>query len=264
MRETLPTHVVHRVNRALVFLGAALIASGLRFFVDPSALAKTAIGHALPGIWDDAWSACYVLGGVLIVAGVALRRPRLELPGVTITITAILVNGGAIVVVAGTAGFAQLPLYALALWVLEGRLRDLLDLRYDRRGDAPDPRPPDMRVERRLNFVAIPAVVIAVLDPTTLLVALLGGGLVTAISQAFLYKPTRRSLDADYASKLTQAGEAILDRQRTELAEAYERIEQLEAREGELEARCDALERTNTELLEHLRVVDPTWTPGTA
>jgi hypothetical protein len=234
----------------MFFLGVACAISGARFFLAPTALERTSVGRALPGLWDEAWSACFLIGGILIMAGVGLRRPRLELPGITLAMAATISNGIAIVITNGAPALSQLPLYVLALWVFDGRARDLRDLPRERRRGNGDPRAIDERVERRVLAVTLPAVALIVAaqdqpaEPNVLvliIVAVLGGGMVTAVVQALMYRPQKRSLEATLSRTAVEAADIALrqalaraDELEDELEEARSRISELEAAVAEL------------------------------
>jgi hypothetical protein len=240
----------------MFFVGAACAVVAVRFFFVPGELERTSVGRALPGMWDEAWSALYLVGGALIMLGVGLRRPRLELPGITLTTSATIANGAAILLTNGSRAYAQIPLYVLALWVFDGRARDLKDLPRDRRHRG-DPRAAATRVERRLMISAAPALIFAAGQPgdsqsttTTILVAVIGGGLVTALSQLLMYRPQRRSLEGGLSKMAVEAAAESIKSIReentdlkAELASAELRIDALEAERGQLRERVGALER---------------------
>jgi hypothetical protein len=255
---------VRRQGRAIAFLGAALAIAGVRFFTDPTSLERTAVGVALHGYYDEAWSAFYIVGGVLIVYGSMRPSPRAELPGIILAIWGLGVNGVAIILVRGIdTATGQLPLYLIAVWVLLGRRHDLRALA-ERRHDAPDPRPPDQRVERRRGddphdvFALVPiAGVVGGSDVTTVLVALMSGGVVSALAQWRLYRPQERDLIARAADAASSAAERMLKQSQAQLDSAHARIDELEAdlqaarddlrrsaaRERDLTSTCERLER---------------------
>lgn len=246
-----------RVNRAMFFVGALFFLSGVRFFLSPGALARSSVGRALDGPWDDLWSVAFVVAGVLIMIGVGGRQPRAELPGITLASTAVLIQGAALLVLNGTAVIPLLPLYGLALWVFDGRRRDLLELPRERRRGRPDKRPLVGRLERRL-LVAPVALLIAVAAPAPpsgpdawvmLMVAVLGGGIVTAVGQVFLIRPQRRTLEGGLSKMAVETARGMLEEARTELAEtrqelerAEHRIEVLEGEKRDLVKRVGVLE----------------------
>lgn len=239
----------------MVFIAAIFAFVGLRFFLQPDQLARTSVGRALPGIWDEAWSVCYIVGGLLLLAGVASRpwlsiglRARLQMPALTLLTTGTAVNGGAIVVTLGIdRAMSQLPLYALALWVFDGAIRDLRDLPRERRRARPDQR--GDRIERRMTIAAIPVFYFASADTgTSLLIALLGGGIVTALVQAFLYKPQRRDLEGRLSLTAVEAADIALRQAREEAGALRLEVAELRGMLRAQSGRCDALERV---LIEH-------------
>lgn len=244
-----------RVNRAMFFLGTACLLVGARFFLQPAELERTSVGRTLPGLWDETWSLLYVLGGIAIMIGVAGRRPRLELPGITLAATATIANGVAIFMTNGARAWSQIPLYVLALWVFDGRQRDLRDLPRERRDR--DSGPPDGRSERRLRSAVAPVLLLLAAGEasdsstvTTLLVALLGGGLFTALGQLLLYRPQKRALEGGLQKMAVESARDMLGEARAENAElrlALERtearIDQLEDERSRLRDRISALER---------------------
>lgn len=238
-----PRATANRVNRAMFFLGAALFMVGLRFFATPEELARTSIGRTLPGGWDEAWSLMYLVGGLLIMAGIATRHPRVEMPGLTLAFTATMANGAAIIAVLGLPrSLSQLPLYVIALWVIDGRIRDLRDLPRDRRRGNGDDRL--HRVERRVTLTIAPVIVLGVADPMTgVIVALLGGGIVTALVQAFLYRPQRRDLEARLSKTAVEAADIALRQARNEAADLRREVDELRGQLRETRHRCDVLER---------------------
>lgn len=247
-----------RVNRAMFFVGAACASVAARFFLLPDELDRTSIGRALPGYWDETWSALYLIGGLLIMIGVGARRPRLELPGITLAGTATITNGVAIFVTNGSRAWSQVPLYVLAIWVFDGRRRDLQDLPRERRHRRQDPRPPPARVERRLVVSAsLPIVMAAAQTPppegpstiVTLLVALLGGGVITAIAQFLLVRPQKRSLEGGLQKMAVESARDMLKEAREENAELKRELR-------EVEARCDTLEGEKRELQERLDTLE--------
>lgn len=258
---------LRRQNRALTFLGLAFVVAGTQFFLDPAALERSAVGSALAGLWDEAWSLLYIVGGAFIVYGTQRPSPRLELPGHTLVACALLVNLGAIFVALGWAGIGRTPLYLVALWVLWGRVHDLRAVR-ERRQGLPDGRPPAHRLERRQPsaerlgaMVTLPLILSAV-DGGSLLIALMGGGIVTALVQLLLYRPQQRDMLSRTVDHATAAAERALAFQAGQVQAAQEALERaqqkigvLEAdldkhreREDELVARCEALEDRVAEL----------------
>jgi hypothetical protein len=249
-----PLRSAKRINRAMFFLGAALFFAGLKFFTDEDALERTSIGRALPGAWDDAWSVTYLLGGLLIMVGILLRGARgarVEMPGITLAAAGLLANGIAIVIVLGAnRGLGQLPLYVLAMWVLDGRIRDLRDLPRERRHGRRDDRL--VTVERRANISIVPLLALAGSGSVgvSLLVAVIGGGFVTALVQVALYRPQTRDIESRLSKQAVEAAASALGQARSEteavteeLERAKERIASLEASETRLLARCRDLEQ---------------------
>lgn len=252
--ESMPAAIVRRQNRAITFLGLAALVSGLRFWLDPASLDASSVGRALPGPFDEVWSSLYVVGGVLLIIGAQRPAPRVELPGVTLLLTALVVNFGGIVAERGIGSLAQVPVYAAALWVLLGRRADLVALG-DRRVGLPDPRPPAARTERRRprkerswsDRVPPAAMIVPPLAASstaeTILVALIGGGLVSALVQALMYRPQSKDLLSRATDAATAAADRMLARQRQELTAAYGRIDALEEELAEARAEADAARR---------------------
>lgn len=92
----------YRLRESIVavmgFFGAL---GGLSFFVDPSSVDQSAIGHNLTGPWDELWSAAWLIGGLLVMAGV-LRPARLvELFGWCIFVPAVIPYAVAVIALAG-------------------------------------------------------------------------------------------------------------------------------------------------------------------
>lgn len=123
-----------RVHPAMAHSFELLIAllslqAGIVYFASPEARERSAVGRLLFP-WDATWNALYVLGGALIVAGLVLKRTRLELAGLWLFAAAVGIAIVAIVVVAGAVGAAALAVYVAALvacllriWTLEGSRR---------------------------------------------------------------------------------------------------------------------------------------------
>lgn len=92
--------VAHAFEAAL---GIAAAVAGVVYFIDPASLHQTSIGHNLQGL-AFAWSALYFLGGLLMVGGLFVGSLRMELAGLCLFIPAMLTQGVAIMLFAGTRG----------------------------------------------------------------------------------------------------------------------------------------------------------------
>jgi hypothetical protein len=261
-----------RVNRAMFFIGAVCVLVGARFLFLPDELNRTSIGRALPGYWDEAWSWLYLAGGLLTMLGVGARRPRLELPGITLTATATIANGAALILIAGSRAWSQMPLYAIALWVFSGRSQDLRELPRERRSRFCQEK---QDTERRTLVMAAPIIGMLIGAQahsdasliTTAIVAILGGGIFTAFAQLLLYRPQRRKLEGELSRMSVETARDMLGEARKELAEtkqelaaAEARIDALEDERATLRNRIAALEQqssrdhdTITQLLERAR-----------
>lgn len=75
---------------------------------------------------------------------------------------------------------------------------------------------------------AITAWVIGAIDVTTIAAALLGGGMVTAVGQAFLLKPTKTDMITQAAQQAVAAANTMLQRALDENADLRRRVEDLE------------------------------------
>lgn len=98
-------------NVVWVWLGLVGIVSCVQFFVDPSAIKMTAIGHKLSNGLDVGWSVGYGVGGTFIALGIMLIRTRTEVVGHIFFAGAVLVNAIAVLDVAGPG---------LAFWTILG------------------------------------------------------------------------------------------------------------------------------------------------
>jgi hypothetical protein len=137
-----------RLSRSL---GLAAIPVALVALLQRDLVGASSAAIALAGPLDTLWLLGYLLGGILLLAGVQWRpypRPELEGLGVWLMIGAMLINGLAIVAVRGPigGGLTSLGLFAVAD-VLYARARDLDEARRrDRRWrhkrpiDVPDRR----------------------------------------------------------------------------------------------------------------------------
>lgn len=101
------------------------VQAGIVYFASPHDRVRSAVGQLLFP-WDALWNGLYVLGGLAIVAGLVLKRTRLELAGLWLFAAAVGVAIVAIVVVAGAAAASALAVYVAALaaclvriWTLE-------------------------------------------------------------------------------------------------------------------------------------------------
>jgi hypothetical protein len=121
---------------ALIAFSAIL--SGIRFFVDPSALADTVIGQALRPL-DQIWNAMYCIGGLLVCIGLPLNRNyfrvgrlrvsgyRLELGGLIFLSTGVLVAGVAAVWVNGFS--TGVSIYGAVVLASIGRIISIVSTR---------------------------------------------------------------------------------------------------------------------------------------
>lgn len=88
-------------NLVWVWIGAAVIFSGMQFFLAPESVVKTAIGHQLSSHIDDVWNACFIASGVLLIVGVLSRRSRVEMVGHWLFNAGIVPDALAVLIVAG-------------------------------------------------------------------------------------------------------------------------------------------------------------------
>ena len=95
------TYLLANVFELFVAVLAAL--ASLTFFLDPSQLADSAVGRALPP-FDYAWNVGYGLGALLVAAGLWKIDGYLEVAGLSLFTAAVLINGIAIIAVGGSVG----------------------------------------------------------------------------------------------------------------------------------------------------------------
>lgn len=245
----------------MFFLGAVVLFVGLRFFLDPAALERTTIGRALPGLYDEAWSVLYIAGGLLVCWGCERPSPRAERPGITLVLTGLAVNFAAIVGVLGpTRALTQLPLYAVALWVLWTRRGILIEnaqrAELEQQVRDVDERPPLLGL---VPFVPV----LAVVDLTAVLVALMGGGIIAAVSNALLFKPQRTNLIAqasnaatEAASSMLERADAVIDRLEKEGREHLQMIAELENEHRDLLATIERQGLTIAQQHDHLQTLE--------
>lgn len=249
-----------RQYRAIALLGLLAMVSGLAFFLDPGSLERSAVGRALHGPVDDLWSLFYAAGGAMVVAGVYFPRrwhgplPALEASGLWLLLTALTVNGVAIVAVRGWAAGATIPTLAFAAWVAYGRVQDLYQL-----GRTADPGPsgPKEPAGRALGVVAFVVPFAASgLDLNAVVVALLGGGGVAAFAQFFLLPRNREGIIASASEKAAASAAHLLATYEQDNERLRDRVAELERLNGahvlelqecggkitRLEARIDQLE----------------------
>jgi len=84
-RYYLPEHAFE-LALALLAVAAASI-----FFLDPTALQRSAIGQALHP-FDYVWNLLYLLAGISIVVGLVVPKPRIELAGLAFLATSVAIN----------------------------------------------------------------------------------------------------------------------------------------------------------------------------
>lgn len=180
----------------VALLGFLCLGAGVQFFADPSTLGTSSVGKALTGPLDEIWSALYIAGGGLLLWGCLRPSPRAELSGHTLVLTALVVNGVAILGVRGLGGFATLPAIAFASWVVCVRITDLRALdrgRPARRRRLPMP-PAVLSAAPVLFLVPMFAQGSTNTNLAPVIAALLGGGIITALVQAFLWRSNRDEL----------------------------------------------------------------------
>lgn len=91
-------------------IGIIVAFGGATFFMDPSSVSNSAIGHQLSGPVDDLWNLAWLIGGVLIAYG-CLRPDRIvELAGQLLFVIAVVMYTVAIFVEAGKPPGAFLAL----------------------------------------------------------------------------------------------------------------------------------------------------------
>lgn len=226
-----------RQSRAMLFIGAIFLFVGARFFLDPGELERTTIGKALPGFYDEAWSLLYVAGGALIAWGCERPSPRAERPGITLVLTGLVANFVAIAGVRGVGiALGQVPIYAIATWVLWSRRGDLIAAA--RRADAGTKD----AVETKL-LALVPLLPFAAIDTSSLVITIMGGGVIAAMTNAFLFRPQRNNLIAQASDAATQATTRALDT-------AEKTITRLEKLVADQSVHIEELEQRNSELLE--------------
>lgn len=127
-----------RRNRFEFLLAMLMIAAGLTFFLDPESLQQTAVGHTVTGWLDDAWSMCYLIGGILICAGLLTSRVGIEAAGLWLAITTVVVNAYGILTIFGGRSLSTIPSLVLTALVCADRLLELrraVDAHGDHRGN---------------------------------------------------------------------------------------------------------------------------------
>ena len=236
------------VRRALAATAAFAVAQGVAFFLQPGTASETALGRSLSGPVDDAWNGCYVAGGLLMLVGLAVRRPGLavntERIGLQLMLAAMLVNALAIIHIGGLGSRALLP-FVLFGAVLIGRLQDLRDTVREAETEVP--------TTEQLAVLAIPLMFAAGADFGTLAIAILSGGGAIALTTAYNARRTGRLIDAQAESTRVTAASTAAD---IANQAAVRVVERLEAEIDRLATENDRLRRRVTELEQHVDALE--------
>lgn len=110
------------VNAFEALIALLCLLAAAKFFVDPGNLDASAVGRALPP-WDFLWNAGFGLGGLAILAGLWAGRGDVEVAGLFLLSTAILLQGIAVLVIYGWAGLVSEALYAAVVLACAERAR---------------------------------------------------------------------------------------------------------------------------------------------
>jgi hypothetical protein len=88
-------------NSIWLWLGLACIAAFVSYYVDPSTVAKSAIGRSLSGPVDEIWNGGFLISGLLIIVGVWTTRAKIEIIGQLFLCASIATDSAAIAILAG-------------------------------------------------------------------------------------------------------------------------------------------------------------------
>jgi hypothetical protein len=91
-------------NSFAFWIGIAGILGGSVYLLVPEALSKSSIGTTARFHLDYLWAIMYFIGGLLTVYGIIKISPRNELAGMCLFVSALLINGFAVVVTFGWRG----------------------------------------------------------------------------------------------------------------------------------------------------------------
>lgn len=97
-------------NAFELWIALAAILTALTYFYDPAALTDSSVGRVAHPI-AFTWNTGYLTAGVLITTGLWRPSPRLELAGLSLFSSAVLINAVAIVAVRGSAAIGVVFTY---------------------------------------------------------------------------------------------------------------------------------------------------------
>jgi hypothetical protein len=134
LRQRLALLLITPFEAAVAF--AAMFA-GAVYLLDPTAVGRSALGRTAQQLLP-VWEVLYVTGGVAILISLMWRSLRLEVAGLALFVSAMLIQAIAIVDFAGAQGIASAATFAAVAAACIGRCWVLIDLwrhfRRDRRG----------------------------------------------------------------------------------------------------------------------------------
>lgn len=131
MRTAAETRRSYLERHSFELLIAVLsLITALSFGLDPDTLRQTAIGRELAG-WDYVWTTAYGFGGLLIILGLWLPRPRVEVVGLLMLCAAVAIYAIAVWQVAGSVGTAAVASYIAIFAACAGRVRQMFRVSKD-------------------------------------------------------------------------------------------------------------------------------------
>lgn len=106
-----------------LLFGILAALSALSGLLDPSSLAKSAVGEALHP-FDLAWNAAYLVGALGIIFGLLRPSPRVEAAALIVLSGAVLANAVAVVALRGVSGATSVATFATAgvIFLVRARL----------------------------------------------------------------------------------------------------------------------------------------------